>query len=255
MNPGLKMVRRWVKLGRKVLKESYPNGPKYSKALATIVVAGLAVSTAQGGLVVFNGEEPKTKIEPKQLVFVPVKVHNMPPNADEQFSKKIRGIKLKNYIDAKVTCDLSTVAGALWNPESELYKIHGEKINAALEMFEYKIEENTEDKLVSVYKVKMHSWIGPDHADQSQIHQIIKTEDSETHHVTVKTKNYPYSETFNVLQVWEFKRLSDTQLHVKMSSGIDWIDPPMSIIRSNIESSITKGQKANAQQFSKYFTK
>jgi len=47
----------------------------------------------------------------------------------------------------------------------------------------------------------MHSWIGPDHADQSQIHQIIKTDDSETHHVTVKTKNYPYSETFNVLQV------------------------------------------------------
>ena len=192
-------------------------------------------------------------------------------------------------------------------------------------MFEYQIEENTDDKLVSVYKVKesvrsfhsvalskvsdwpmiwgrhrvsinlktdiffqnrkkMHSWIGPDHADQSQIHQIIKTDDSETHHVTVKTKNYPYSETFNVLQVWvliitcmwsltifkvpshmvpplncklswEFKRLSDTQLHVKMSSGIDWIDPPMSIIRSNIESSITKGQKANAQQFSRYFTK
>merc|ERR1711990_992957 len=155
---------------------------EYSKALATIVVAGLAVTTAQGGLVVFKGEEPKTKIEPKQLVFVP---------------------------------------------------------------------ENTDDKLVSVYKVKMHSWIGPDHADQSQIHQILKYDDSETHHVTVKTKNYPYSETFNVLQVWEFKRLSDTELHVKMSSGIDWIDPPMSIIRSNIESSITKGQKANAQQFSK----
>ena len=106
-------------------------------------------------------------------------------------------------------------------------------------MFEYKIEENTDEKLVSVYKVKetvrkfyryalikasdwpmqrgrhwasqnlnfsktvekMHSWIGPDHADQSQIHEIIKTDDSETHHVTVKTRNYPYSETFNVLQV------------------------------------------------------
>ena len=36
----------------------------------------------------------------------------------------------------------------------KLYKIYGEKINAALEMFEYKIEENTDDKLVSVYKVK-----------------------------------------------------------------------------------------------------
>ena len=36
----------------------------------------------------------------------------------------------------------------------KLYKIHGEKINAALEMFEYKIEENTDEKLVSVYKVK-----------------------------------------------------------------------------------------------------
>ena len=41
----------------------------------------------------------------------------------------------------------------IWN-KKKLYKIHGEKINAALEMFEYKIEENTDDKLVSVYKVK-----------------------------------------------------------------------------------------------------
>jgi len=226
---------------------------EYSKALATIVVAGLAVTTAQGGLVAFQGKEAKTKTETHRLVYVPVVEHKMPPNADEQFNKKIKGIKLKNYINAKITCDVSNVAGALWDPESELYKIHGDKINKALEMFEYKIEENTDTKLVSVYKVKMHSWIGPDHADQSQIHEIIKTADSETHHVTVKTKNYPYSETFNVLQVWEFKRLSETQIHVKMSSGIDWIDPPMSIIRSNIESSITKGQKANAQQFSKYF--
>ena len=64
----------------------------------------------------------------------------MPPNADEQFSKKIRGktytksdsesfcqrlnknsgIKLNKYIDTKIDCDLSNVAGALWNPESEV---------------------------------------------------------------------------------------------------------------------------------------
>ena len=72
-----------------------------------------------------------------------MKVDNMPPNADEQFHKKIKGktikngsniikngfwleikktsgIKLKKYIDAKVTCDLSNVAGALWDPESEV---------------------------------------------------------------------------------------------------------------------------------------
>ena len=34
--------------------------------------------------------------------------------------KKTSGIKLKKYIDAKVTCDLSNVAGALWDPESEV---------------------------------------------------------------------------------------------------------------------------------------
>ena len=67
----------------------------------------------------------------------------MPPNADEQFHKKIKGkktakmakmvekwfwlemkknsgIKLKKYIDAKITCDLSNMAGALWDPESEV---------------------------------------------------------------------------------------------------------------------------------------
>lgn len=33
---------------------------------------------------------------------------------------KNSGIKLNKYIDAKITCDLSNVAGALWNPESEV---------------------------------------------------------------------------------------------------------------------------------------
>ena len=37
---------------------------------------------------------------------------------------------------------------------NKLYQLYGEKINAALEMFEYKIEENSDTKLVSVYKVK-----------------------------------------------------------------------------------------------------
>ena len=36
----------------------------------------------------------------------------------------------------------------------KLYEMHGEKINTALEMFEYKIKEEFENRLVSVYKVK-----------------------------------------------------------------------------------------------------
>ena len=36
----------------------------------------------------------------------------------------------------------------------KFYAMHGEKINTALEMFEYKIEEKSENWLVSVYKVK-----------------------------------------------------------------------------------------------------
>ena len=48
----------------------------------------------------------------------------------------------------------------------------------------------------------MSSMIGPDHADQEQIHHVlVNTPHRLVIKVTAKTQNFPYSEAFNIEQM------------------------------------------------------
>ena len=91
---------------------------------------------------------------------------------------------------------------AQWDPTTPDFSLHGMRYLKMSGMYDYAQVTNTPTEAHYTYKVKMETMIGPNHADQEQIHNVVvNTPRRIVINVTAKTRNFPYSNTFNIEQM------------------------------------------------------
>lgn len=127
------------------------------------------------------------------------------PNEQFNMTSYLRELSDKNYatvVDGTLSMHAATFRRVQWDPTSDEFTRFGKRYLKKCGVYEYKQVSRTNDEAHYTYKVKMSSMIGPDHADQEQFHHVLVTSPRYTViKVTVKTQNYPYSDTFYISQM------------------------------------------------------
>lgn len=155
-----------------------------------------------------------------------------------------------NYVVEMGVVDL---VESIWNNESPDWKRYGSRYAKKLEIYNYKHESTNGAEEIYNYEVKMHSMVGPDHAKQTQIHKNIVYDPTYVRRsIRTKTFEFPYSETFDVLSLWEFKGLEKERTQVRTMVGMDWVSKPF-MIATFIENDIAGAQEKAAKLFKKIY--
>jgi len=153
------------------------------------------------------------------------------------------GVEYRTIVDGTLEMRADAFRQNQWDPSSPNFARYGKRYLKKSGMYEYKQLENTPASAHYTYKVKMSSMIGPDHADQEQIHHVlVNTPHRLVIKVTAKTQNFPYSEAFNIEQIWLMENIDGKKMRLMAKTGIDWIDEPNFMIKGFIEKDIADSQ-------------
>lgn len=250
--------------------------PKKSKKCFWFTVLNLTISTVTCGLLlmVLNSREPvcvdddmiisndaSPKMAVRALVF-DVKEGSGAENIDDDelsspkfdlsapftpynatLSMRL-GVDYALIVNDRMPMQAHEFVTGQWDSSSDNFKQYGKRYLKKSGMYEYSLADSTNGTTTYKYKVKMSSMIGPDHADQEQIIEIL--EKNPRHHVlrvTIKTQNFPYSDSFNLEQIWVMENVDDSNMRLEVYSGIDWVNPPNFMIKGFIESDLEGSQK------------
>ena len=76
---------------------------------------------------------------------------------------------------------------------------------------------------------------------QSQTHVTrVQTSSLIVQFVTIKTSGYPYSDTFDVKQIWTYRAIPGTanRTRIRLQSKLEWTNPPNLVVRPFIKDSV-----------------
>ena len=119
-----------------------------------------------------------------------------------QINQVLEGVKYVTIIDDEIRMRSTQFRSNHWDPTSSSFDRYGKRYLKKSGIYEFKQLNSSATNAHYSYKVKMSSMIGPDHADQEQFHQVlINIAHRMVIKVTIKTQNFPYSETFNIEQM------------------------------------------------------
>jgi len=153
------------------------------------------------------------------------------------------GVEYKTIVDGNLKMRATEFRLNQWDPAGLEFSRYGKRYLKKSGMYEYTKVEQTDSGALYKYKVKMSSMIGPDHADQEQIHHVlINSPRRIVVKVTVKTYNFPYSEAFNIEQIWVLENVDSETMHLMAKTGIDWTEEPNFMIKGFIEKDIAESQ-------------
>jgi len=145
------------------------------------------------------------------------------------------GVKYGLVVDGTMDFRADQFREAQWDPATGDFGRFGMQYLKKCGMYNYAQVSKTTTEAHYKYKVKMKSMIGPDHADQEQFHHVlINTPRRIVIKVTAKTQNFPYSDAFNIEQIWMMENIDDKTMRLIVKTGIDWIDKPNAIIKKFI---------------------
>jgi len=157
------------------------------------------------------------------------------------------------YANYTVNMGVVDLVESIWNNESPNWKRYGARYAKKLEIYNYEHESTNGNEEIYNYEVKMHSMVGPDHAKQKQIHNnLIYSPVYVRRSIRTKTFEFPYSDTFDVVSLWEFKGLDADRTQVRTMVGMDWVSKPF-MIATFIENDIDGAQEKAAKIFKKIF--
>jgi len=153
------------------------------------------------------------------------------------------GVEYATAVDGTMNFRAAQFREAQWDPTTSDFGRFGKRYLKKSGMYEYTQVTNTPTNAHYSYKVKMASMIGPDHADQEQFHQVlVNTPRRIVVKVTAKTHNFPYSDAFNIEQIWLLENVDNTKMRLIAKTGIDWIVEPNFMIKGFIEKDISEAQ-------------
>lgn len=154
------------------------------------------------------------------------------------------GVEYKVYADFDVGLSKVDLERGLWYPDSDLWSKYGRKFIKKSGIFDYQYEFINETTTVYKYQVEMHSMIGPDSAKQRQTHvNHLNTDTRMVRKIRFQTFEFPYSDTFELYQIWDITKKSEQRSRLCVWSGILWIDAPMFMIKKFIESDLESSQE------------
>jgi len=157
------------------------------------------------------------------------------------------------YANYVVSMGVAELVESIWNNKSPDWKRYGSRYAKKLEIYNYEHESTNGNEEIYNYEVKMHSMVGPDHAIQKQIHKNLVYDPTYVRRsIRTKTFEFPYSETFDVVSLWEFKGLDKERTQVRTMVGMDWVSKPF-MIATFIENDISAAQEKAAKIFKKIF--
>jgi len=157
------------------------------------------------------------------------------------------------YANYVVSMSLVDLVESIWNNKSPNWKRYGARYAKKLEIYNYEHESTIDNEEIYNYEVKMHSMVGPDHAKQKQLHKNLIYEPVYVRRsIRTKTFEFPYSETFDVVSLWEFKGIDKDRTQVRTMVGMDWVSKPF-MIATFIENDISAAQEKAAKIFKKIF--